>query len=344
MGRKYWPKESDKLLDNYLRTKNEKDLGKLFQRLGKPWMDFNILYNVYTELKERDVRIVAADLPEMFLDLRLKIIDLMLRGAVHNRYDRYKLYSLYEIAEKEGKADEVLAIIDRWAEICDKGYDARTWEFFWASFPDTKLSKMAERKLEELGKPLPEMTEIEKNLFVVQSIIGMKENIDPAGAKKIEMLGIEHLIAMAGIGNLIGAGLAYLPEGILKNIVFGDLILIHNTARSGSNIRRMVRDELLSRDKPFHVWEGLYLSKAKPGTLLRKLAAIRMLELASSDVENRIAYDAVYQLAPELRIEAGEKILEKIKDPKTLRSIVAQKNYPEISRQAQNKLDRMLTL
>lgn len=172
MGRKYWPDKLVRLLDCYLLTKNEKDLGKLLRWLGKPWMDFNILYNVYTELKERDVRIVAADLPEMFLELRQKIFDLMLRGAVHNRYDRYKLYSLYEIAEKEGRADEVLAIIDHCAEIGHKGYDARTWEFFWASFPDTKLSKLAEKKLEELGKPLPEMTAEEKSLLVIQMIMG----------------------------------------------------------------------------------------------------------------------------------------------------------------------------
>ncbi|HOX30465.1 MAG TPA: hypothetical protein P5080_04710 [Candidatus Paceibacterota bacterium] len=172
MDRKYWPDELVKLLDSYLKTKSEKDFDKLLRWLKKPWMDFNILYNVYTELKERDIRIMAADLPEKYLDLRQKIIELMLRGAVHNRYDRYKLYSLYEIAEKEGKADEVLAIIDHCAEIGHKGYDAKTWRFFWASFPDTKLSKLAEQKLAELGKPLPEMTEDEKNLFVIQSIVG----------------------------------------------------------------------------------------------------------------------------------------------------------------------------
>lgn len=149
---------------------------------------------------------------------------------------------------------------------------------------------------------------------------------------------------MAGIGNLIGASLAHLPKDILKKTVFMDVLKIHNTARSGSNIRRMARDELLSRNRPFYVWEGLYLSEAKTGTLLRKLAAIRMLELASSEIEDRIAYDAVYWLAPELRIEAGEKILERIEDPKTLRNIIAQKSYPEISRQAQSKLDRMFAL
>jgi len=143
---------------------------------------------------------------------------------------------------------------------------------------------------------------------------------------------------------LIGASLAHLPEDILKKTVFMDVLKIHNTARSGSNIRRRAREELLSRNRPFYVWEGLYLSKAKPGTLLRKFAALKMLELADSDIEGRIAYDAVYRLAPELRIEAGEKILEKIDDPKTLRNIVTQKSYPEISRQAQSKLDKMFTL
>jgi hypothetical protein len=172
----------------------------------------------------------------------------------------------------------------------------------------------------------------------------MNVNSEPANAGNIETIRIEDLIATAGIGNLIGAGLTHLPEDILKKIVFMDVLKIHNTARSGSNIRRMARDELLSRKRPFHVWEDLYLSKAKPGTLLRKFVAIKMLELASSDIEDRIAYDAVYRLAPELRIEAGEKILEKIDNPKTLRNIIAQTSYPEISRQAQSKLDKMFAL
>lgn len=168
----WWPEKLVVLLDNYYKTGNEKDLKKLMHWLELPWTIFEILYGVYSELKEFDAQWVKAGLIEKNKELRLKIVELMLRGAVHNRYDRYKLASLYDIAVKEGKEEETLKIIDRFAAIGDSGYDAKTWKFFWASYPDSLLAKLAERKLAELGKPLPQMTKQEKDLLVIQTIIG----------------------------------------------------------------------------------------------------------------------------------------------------------------------------
>ncbi|MCX6758715.1 MAG: hypothetical protein NTX14_03340 [Candidatus Nealsonbacteria bacterium] len=157
---------------------------------------------------------------------------------------------------------------------------------------------------------------------------------------------IDYLIDYVGIGNLIGASLQILPENILKRIVFMDLVRIHNTARAGSNIRRLTRDELTSRDRPFWVWEGLYIKDAKRNTLLRKMAAIKMLETSGDAFQDRIAYEAIDRLAPELRETAAAKVIERAKDPQSLRVIIAgtQRRYFILNLMARMKLYKMFTL
>ncbi|GEM_PF-1592572 len=168
LGRERWPKDLLELLANYDETKNDKDLKKILDWLGKPWMHFNMLYGVYSELLDSE----ALRIPGEYKELRVQIARFMLKGVIHNRYDRYQLCSFYAIAVNEGLEDEALKLIDNWAATGHDGYDAKTWLLFWACYPKTKLAEMAERKRAELGKPFEPMSEEEKALTTLQMIMG----------------------------------------------------------------------------------------------------------------------------------------------------------------------------
>lgn len=167
MGRDHWPKELLALLANYDESKSDKDLKKLLEWLGKPWMHFDMLYAVYSNLVESEVKRI----PGEYKELREKIARFMLDGVINNRYGRYQLCSFYAIAVNEGLEDEALKLIDNWAATGHKGYDATTWWFFWASHPKSRLAEMAERKSIELGRPIEPMPEEEKNLKVIELIM-----------------------------------------------------------------------------------------------------------------------------------------------------------------------------
>ena len=166
-----------------------------------------------------------------------------------------------------------------------------------------------------------------------------------AYAENSETLDIEQLVWIAGIGNLIGAGRGHLPADFLKKVVFMDLVKIHNSADSGSNIRRMAREEILNRDGPFSTWYGLYVLHAKRKTLLHKMSAIKILEKATCNCENYSAYEVIHQAMPELRVSAAETVLSRVSDPETLRNIIGlEKKFPILGHMARMKLYKMFTL
>jgi len=166
--RKYWNPDLVALLEKYYQTKNEQNFKKLLKWLGVRWRSFGELYEVYSEVKNFDRVKNSGE----YLDLRLEITGFMIRGAWDNHYDRNQLCILYGIALDEGKEDEALKVIARRAPIGDDYYDAKTWQLFWAYYPDTKLSQLAEKKLAESGSPLKPMSEEEKALTTLQIIMG----------------------------------------------------------------------------------------------------------------------------------------------------------------------------
>lgn len=171
----------------------------------------------------------------------------------------------------------------------------------------------------------------------------MRKTVYADYADAVETLSLDQLIWIAGIGNLIGAGIDHLPEDFLKKVVYMDLVKIHNTARSSSRIRRMAREELLGRDYSSSGWHRLYMD-AKSGTLLEKRAAAMMLEISENHFERRIAYEAIHAVAPDLRSWAAERVVDQTNEPHMLRYISTQKKYPDLAHLAQTKLHKMFTL